>query len=172
MTKYPFWELLFAPLLSCVCFQHMLVNAFILTGQPIAVWYIINVRQGDGWIKVKGKVGCEQVSSCLLLGSVHFDPSQTTPLQSCFKFLSLKNLCFICGYLTFVIDSNHFWPDWSLLLTKSTWCSTPPRWPWPRTSVSRGSAKTRRTVNALTRIEPDLVPLWTNLDRAELYQLY
>jgi hypothetical protein len=23
----------------------------------------------------------------------------------------------------------------------------------------------------MTRIEPDLVPLWTNLDRVELYQL-
>jgi hypothetical protein len=67
-----------------------------------------------------------------------------------------------------VIDSNHFWPEWSLLLTKSTWCSTPSRWPWPQTSVSRGSARTRRMVNVLTRIESDLVPLWTNLDRAEL----
>jgi len=70
-----------------------------------------------------------------------------------------------------VIDSNHFWPEWSLLLTKSTWCSTPSRWPWPQTRVSRGSDRTRRMVNALTRIDPDLVPLWTNLDRAELYQL-
>jgi len=71
-----------------------------------------------------------------------------------------------------VIDSNHFWPKWSLLLTKSTWCSTPSRWPWPWTIVSSGSARTSMTVNLLTRIEPDLVPLWTNLNQAELYQLY
>ena len=71
-----------------------------------------------------------------------------------------------------VIDSNHFWPDWSLLLAKSTWCLTPSRWQWPQTCTSRESARNKRMVNALTRIEPDLVPLWTNLDRAELYQLY
>ncbi len=66
---------------------------------------------------------------------------------------------FLAVAIPFVIDSNPFWPKWSLLLAKSTWCSTPSRWPWPRTCTSRGSARTRRTVNVLTRVEPDLVPL-------------
>jgi hypothetical protein len=43
--------------------------------------------------------------------------------------------------------------------------STPSRWPRPQTRVSRGSVKAKGMVNALTRIGPDLVPLWTNLIR-------